>query len=112
MRRFDYRAPRVLIDLPILFAMGSLTRAGRCREISADGMKIQLGDRFPPGSEGTIDLKVGEVSFLFPVRVARAELDYDAVQFILDTQEQREAVNRLVACLGAPRPCTSLTVAD
>jgi hypothetical protein len=112
MRRFDYRVPRISIDLPILLTLGGSTRNGRCKEISIDGMKVELTEPVSPGSSGTVDLSYEGLSLMLPVRVARSEPDWGAVQFVYESKEQRDAVARFVAFLTGPRPCTSLTIPD
>ena len=86
--------------------------AGRSKEISTEGMKVEFSDPVPVGTQGIIDLKAGDLSVMLPVRVTRSDLECHAMQFILDTQDQRDVVNRLVACLAGPRPCTSLIPRD
>ncbi|MGA2569258.1 MAG: PilZ domain-containing protein [Terracidiphilus sp.] len=112
MRRFDYRVPRIPIDLPILLTQGDSKQPGRCKEISIDGMKVEFREPVSPGSSGTVDLSYENLSLEIPVRVARCEPDCDAVQFIYESNEQREAVARFVTLVTGPRPCTSLTVND
>ena len=81
---------------------------GRCREISTSGMKVELRDRATPGSRGTIDLSYENLSLMVGVLVERSEPDYDSMQFVRLSSGQREHLERLVACLTTPRPCTNL----
>lgn len=107
MRKFDYRVPRIAIDLPICLMQGGSTHAGRCREISLDGMKIEFSEPIVPGVHGFVDLSFEGLSLTLPVRVARCEPDFTAVQFVCESKEQNDAVARLIAFLAGPRPSTS-----
>ncbi|MGO8758226.1 MAG: PilZ domain-containing protein [Terracidiphilus sp.] len=112
MRRFDYRVPRISIDLPVLLTQGGSTQTCRCKEISTEGMKVEFREPVSPGSCGTVELRHQSLSLMLPVRVARSEPDGGALQFIYESKEQRDAVARCVASLTGPKPCTSLTVPD
>jgi hypothetical protein len=110
MRKFDYRSPRFPVDLPVRLTWGDLTRFGRCREISTEGMKLELNESFCPTTVGALDLCYEDVNLRLPVRLTHSGPNFDAVKFVYESIEQKDAVARLVACLTGPKPCTSLAL--
>jgi hypothetical protein len=103
MRKFDYRAPRFLVDLPIRLTFEDSMQEGRCREISTEGMKLEVRQPLSPDSAGTVRLRYHEFSIDLPVRVAHSGSSYDGVKFVFESDEQREDVSRLVALLAGPK---------
>ncbi len=110
MRRFDYRAARFPVDLPVCLTQGDSTQAARCKEISTEGMKVELSEPFSPRSRGTVDLSYESLILKVPFWVVRSELNCNSIQFIYESKEQRDAMACLVACLSHPRPCRSLAM--
>ena len=47
MQKFDYRYPRFAVDLPVRFTTQGSTLTGRCKDISHEGMRLEL--RRSPG---------------------------------------------------------------
>ena len=101
MQKFEYRSPRFAVDLPVQFAMEQSTLPGRCRDISRDGMRLELRHPLPPNASGTVRLSFGDCPFELRVRVAHTVATHDGVEFIYKSQHEREAVARLVAALAA-----------
>ena len=110
MRKFDYRAPRFPVDLPVWLTLADTTQAARCKEISTEGMKIELSAPLHDGALGTAELSYESLSLKLPFRVAHAERESGAVEFICETKAQRNAIGGLVACLTSPQPCRSLAI--
>jgi hypothetical protein len=103
MRKFDYRAPRFSVDLPIRLTFEDSMQDGRCREISTEGMKLELREPLSPNSCGRVRVSYLNFRLELPVRVAHSGASYDGVKFVYESDEQRDDVNRLVAVLAGPR---------
>ena len=102
MQKFTYRAPRYSVDLPVqLSTENSTTLSGRCREISKDGMRVEMGEPLPPGFTGTASLSYQNIALRLRVTAAHTGPDRDGVKFIFESQSERAAVARLVAVLAA-----------
>ena len=73
MQKFEYRAPRYQVDLPVSLTLPSSTLQGRCREISKEGMKAELPE---PVSPETRDLYYA-IERLDPAsrKIVRATID-------------------------------------
>ena len=102
MRKFDYRAPRFAVDLPVRLMFEESIQPGRCLEISTEGMKLELRQPLAPDSVGTVRFSYQDAVLELPVRVAHSGTFYDGVKFIYETDEQRDEVNRLVSRLSTP----------
>ena len=101
MQKFEYRSPRFAVDLPIQFAVEQSTLAGRCKDISADGMRLELRDPLPPDACGTVFLSYRDRPFELSVRVTHTGATHDGVEFIYKSHQQRDAVAQLIASLAA-----------
>jgi hypothetical protein len=112
MRKFRYRAPRFPVDFPVRLIHGESTQSAICKEISTLGMKLELHEALMPHSFGTIHLSVEDVAIALPFQATSSELKHGGVRFVYESEEQRNAVQRLVECLTAPKPCTSLARID
>jgi hypothetical protein len=102
MRKFDYRAPRFAVDLPVRLMFEESIQPGRCLEISTEGMKLELRQPLAPDATGTVRLSYQDAILELPVRVAHSGAFYDGVKFIYESDEQRDEVSRLVTRLTAP----------
>lgn len=100
MQKFEYRTPRYQVDLPVLLTLQSSSISGRCREISREGMRVELRDPVTPDTCGTISVSYKELSLELPVCVARAGAGQSAFRFILESEKDRTAVERLVSLLA------------
>ena len=103
MKKFDYRAPRFSIDLPVELTIENSTHLGRCREISTEGMRRDLREPLPPDSFGTITMSYENLSVKLSVRVTHAKSDHDGLKFIYESDDQRNDLAHLVTLLLAPR---------
>jgi len=103
MRKFDYRAPRFTVDLPIRLTFNDAIQHARCTEISSEGMRLEVGEPLMPAACGTVCIRYQEFDLELPVRVAHAGQYYDGVKFVYESEDQRDEVNRLVARLTFPQ---------
>jgi hypothetical protein len=103
MRKFDYRAPRFLVDLPIRLTFEDSMQDGRCSEISTEGMKVELRQPLSPDSCGMVRLSYKDFTLEVPVRVAHSGSSYDGVKFVYESDEQRDELIRLVTLLAGPK---------
>lgn len=110
MQKFKYRAPRFLIDLPVRLTSDGTSIAGRCREISKDGMKLELPQPLPHDYTGTVSLCYQDVNLEIGVRIAHTGAHEDGVKFVFSSERERAAVASLVALLAAPASRSSLAL--
>jgi hypothetical protein len=103
MRKFDYRAPRFPVDLPVRLTFDESMQQGRCTEISTEGMKLEVRQPLAPDACGKVRLSYQDFSLDIPVRVAHSGSFYDGVKFVYDSDEQRDEMSRLVARLSCPQ---------
>jgi hypothetical protein len=103
MRKFDYRAPRFAVDLPVRITFGESVQQGRCKEISTEGMKLELRDPLSPGASGSVRLSYQDVFLDIQVRVAHSGPTYDGVRFVYESEDQRDELSRLVARLAGAK---------
>jgi hypothetical protein len=107
MQKFEYRSPRFTVDLPIQFTFEQSTLPGRCRDISNEGMRLELRQPLPADARGTVFLSCGDRPLQLSVRVAHTGVAHDGVEFVYQSDHERGAVARLVASLavaaGRPR---------
>lgn len=101
MQKFEYRTPRYQVDLPVLLTLQSLSISGRCREISREGMKVELCDPVKPDACGTVSISFKELSLELPVCVARTGAGHGGLRFIFESEKDRSAVERLVSLLAS-----------
>jgi hypothetical protein len=102
MQKFEYRSPRYVVDLPVLFKLPGGAIPGRCKEIGKEGMKVELEQPVAPGSSGAISINYREVSLELRVTVAHAASGFDGLKFLFESEKDRSGVERLVALLSAP----------
>jgi hypothetical protein len=100
MQKFEYRIPRYQVDLPVVFTLQDSVVSGRCKEISKEGMKVQLQQPVPAETCGTIAIGYKDLTLELRVSVARAGPDFDGLKFLFESDRDRAAVERLVALLS------------
>jgi hypothetical protein len=110
MRNFQYRAPRFPVDLPVYLTQGDSTQLTRCREISVDGMKLDLMGVSFPFSSGLMQLGDGSSSLKIPFEVHSRTAESIGVMFQNEAGEQSEALCRFIASLSQRSTCLSLVV--
>lgn len=108
MQKFEYRTPRYIVDLPVLFRLQDESIPGRCREISKEGMRIELQHPIAADTCGTVSLIYQDLSLELRVCVTHAEAEFKGLKFLFESDKDRNAVERLVALLsrssGPPGP--------
>ena len=103
MQKFDYRSPRFTVDLPVRFSLENSTRMARCKDISVEGMKLELRDPLPLESVGTISVSYEGLAVEISARVTHCQPNCNGLRFIYETDEQRNQVARLTARLASSR---------
>jgi len=103
MQKFDYRVPRFSVDLPVQITVDKSTLAGRCIEISKQGMRLELLQPLPPGTCGIASITYQDKTLELNVRVAHARETDGGMEFIYKSEKERSAVAHLVAALATPR---------
>jgi len=102
MQKFEYRSPRFTVDLPVQVTVEQSTVPGRCRDISKEGMRLELREPLPPDARGTVILSCLDNPLELGVRVTYSGKTHDGVEFIYNSDIERDAVARLVAALASP----------
>jgi|HubBroStandDraft_1064217.scaffolds.fasta_scaffold67716_3 hypothetical protein len=102
MQKFEYRTPRYLVDLPVLFSLPNSNIQGRCKEISKEGMKVELQEPVSPETCGIVCIDYMDLSLELRVCVAHAGAGYDGLKFLFESERDRIGVERLVALLSGP----------
>jgi PilZ domain len=105
MRKFDYRAPRFPVDLSVRVTLNANTCVGRCTEISAEGMRVTTREPLSVDFIGSVQVTYKSITLAVPVRVVHCGTGCDGLQFLCESDEQREDVARFVELLTAkPNP--------
>lgn len=102
MQKFEYRTPRYDVDLPVLFMLEGAGIAGRCKEISKEGMRVELHQPVPLDSCGIIRISHKALSLELRASVAHAGSGYVALKFNFQSEKDRGALERLVMLLAGP----------
>jgi hypothetical protein len=110
MRKLQYRAPRIPVDLPVRVTQGDLAQMMRCRDLSVDGMKLDLNGASFPYSSGSIQLMDGTSSLELSFQVRSRAVDSIGIVFHDKSIEQSEALSRLIASLSRRNASLSLVV--
>jgi hypothetical protein len=100
MRKFDYRVPRFPVNLPVRLTLEEETLVGRCREISTDGMKLELAESLKVDAAGAVHVTFRDVSLDLPIRVIRCGEGCDGVQFVYGSDEEKDEVIQFIALLA------------
>ncbi len=105
MRKFDYRVPRFVVNLPVRLTLADSTLFGRCVEISTEGMKLSLPEPLSVDAPGAGRVGFENVSLDLPVRIAHCGAGWDGVQFVYGSDAERDEVIGFIAIIaGVPRP--------
>jgi hypothetical protein len=102
MHKFNYRTPRYAVDFPVQLTLEGSLVAGRCTEISTDGMQLELHRPLPPDFCGVVALAWHNIHLELRVRLAHTGSRQDALRFIFESEKERAAVADLVARLADP----------
>lgn len=101
MRKFDYRAPRFPVDLWVRVTLKGDSWEGRCTEISAEGMRLTSQEPLAVDALGSVQVTYKGITLAVPVRVIHCSSECDGLQFVCNSDEQREDVVRFVDSLTA-----------
>jgi hypothetical protein len=108
MQKFEYRTPRYTVDLPVLLILADARIAGRCREISKEGMAVEFPEPVGADSCGMVSVSYRNLALELRVCVAHSGKKADGLKFLFETDGDRASVERLVALLagstGQPGP--------
>ncbi len=110
MRKLQYRAPRVAVDFPVQVTHGDSSQPTRGRDISVDGMKLDLDGASFPFTGGFIQLVDGISTLKIPFEVRTRAVDSVGVAFQNLSSEQSEALSKLIASLSRHSTCLSIVV--
>lgn len=102
MQKFEYRTPRYLVDLPIVFHLRESSIGGRCMEIGKEGMRVQLERQIAVETCGTISITYKELTLELRCSVAHTGPDFDGLKFLFESDRDRSTVERLVALVSGP----------
>lgn len=101
MQKYEYRTPRYLVDLPIVLNLENSSIPGRCKEISKEGMRAELGHPVAADSSGTVSISYKGLALELPICVAHSGPGQEGFRFVLGSEEDKSAVERLVSLLAA-----------
>ena len=99
MQRFRYRGARFPVEFFVDFIVKDTTIAGRCREISKEGMKLELREPVARDSSGKVSMKFQGRKLEFSVRVVHSDLTNCGVEFLYASESEQIAVAQLVDLL-------------
>ena len=102
MHKFTYRTPRYAVDFPVQLMRDDAVAAGRCREISTEGMRLELRRPLPPGFRGVVSLSWRNIHVELQVRLAHIGGGQDALRFVFESDAERASIAELVARLADP----------
>ncbi|HUH63279.1 MAG TPA: PilZ domain-containing protein [Terracidiphilus sp.] len=100
MQKFEYRTPRYLVDLPVLFRLQDANLPGRCKEISKEGMRIELQHPVAADACGTVSFSYKDLSLDLRVCVTHTGAEFNGLKFLFESDKDRSAVEHLVTLLA------------
>jgi hypothetical protein len=103
MQRFEYRGARFSVDLPVQFTERNTTRAGRCTEISKEGMKLELEEPLESNTCGKVFMCHQGRALEFRARVVHVGVKYCGLEFIYSSDMEQNEVAHLVESLAVPQ---------
>ena len=101
MQKFKYRAPRYQVDLPVVLTLENSRVPGRCREISIEGMRVELRQPVEPDSCGVVSINYKEFALELPACVTHSGPGHEGLRFLVESEKDKSLVERLVAMLAA-----------
>lgn len=110
MQKFTYRTPRFPVDLPVRLAVDGTTVHARCREISREGMQIEVRQPLPSNYRGTVSLTWEHLALEIPIELAHSGSSDQGVKFVFTSDKLRADVAHLVSMLSANRGPSGLTL--
>jgi hypothetical protein len=108
MKRFEYRTPRYLANLPVLLRVENASIGGRCIEFGKEGMRVELERPVSAEARGSVKISCQDFTFELGVQVTRAGEDDYGLRFLFEAEQDRTTADRLVSMLmgssGQPGP--------
>ena len=103
MHTFQYRGARFPVDVFVEFTVKNTTFAGRCTEISKEGMKIELRQPVACDSNGKISMSYQGRKLEFSVRVVHSAFTNCGVEFLYGSESEQSVMAQLVESLVVPQ---------
>jgi len=100
MRNFDYRAPRFPVDLPVQVEVENVAQTGRCTEIGFGGMRLVSLAPLAADVNAVIQICYRSMFLKIPARVVHQDADGNGMQFLWESDKQKEGVARLIDLLS------------
>jgi hypothetical protein len=110
MRRLQYRNPRFAVDIPVQVTHGDSSQLARGRDISMEGMKLDLDVASFPYPGGFIQLRDGTSTLEIPFEVRTRTKNSIGVLFQDLSSEQTAAITKVVTYLSRRTNSLSLVV--
>ena len=93
---FNYRLPRVAVELPIEFCAGASAILGRTKNISDTGVLVSFNEPVFPGTAGFVRFRVGSCAFEMQAVVTHMELFEAGLNFAFSSEHERVFMRTLV----------------
>src|ERR1035441_53605 len=90
MQKFEYRTPRFPVDFPIQLTVKDATLTARCKEISQQGITLELPPSLPTNSSGVVSMPHRDGTIHLNVRVAHVGDTHSGLEFIYGSDTERE----------------------
>ncbi len=93
---FNYRLPRVAVELPIEFCAGDSTISGRTKNISDTGVLVSFNEPVFTGKTGFVRFRIGSCAFEMQAVVTHIELFEAGLNFTFSSEQERVFMRTLV----------------
>ncbi|HTV16357.1 MAG TPA: PilZ domain-containing protein [Acidobacteriaceae bacterium] len=100
MHKFHYRIPRYRVDFPVRLDIGGAAFHGQCREISQEGMCLEMQAAPATNDRGNASFRYESVSIEVSVSVARTESCSSILKFDFRSDKERTDVAHLVTLVA------------
>lgn len=100
IQKYKYRTPRFVIDIPVQMTLRNSTIAGRCIDISEEGMRVECPRPDLLYSHGTVTMTHPAWTQELNMRVAYTNSTHAGLVFVYRSQRERTMVAQVVASLG------------
>src|SRR5579875_3696488 len=104
MHKFEYRAPRFRVDFPVRLRSDDGMIAGRCLEISIDGMLAEFAEPVVLNSVADVSIPCQDQLVRIPAKIVSTRPEFCALTFCFSTERERRNLEQIVALLSAPAP--------
>ena len=106
IHEYAYRRPRLRLEHPLAFCVPSGRIAGTSKDISEDGLLVQLAAPVEVGAHGRIQWRFGSCLVEIEALVAHTNLQETGLRFDFRTRDERHFVRALVRLLSTGPPRT------